>query len=251
MPRQATSLRDRPLSGATGEYSTSPRDAVDWRSAELIQYPIRIANVSAPVGGYLKRIFDICGAAAALVFLLPLLVLLAAIIKASDRGPILFRHKRVGRDGVPFSCLKFRTMVVDSDQTLKRYLVANSEAAREWEQTQKLKNDPRITPLGAILRASSADELPQLFNILRGDMSFVGPRPIVTAEISKYGTHIDAYLRARPGLTGAWQVSGRNDVSYETRVALDREYVENWTFRRDVAILVKTVRVVATARGCY
>jgi lipopolysaccharide/colanic/teichoic acid biosynthesis glycosyltransferase len=142
-------------------------------------------------------------------------------------------------------------MVVDSDQALKRYLISNAEAAREWEQTQKLKKDPRITSLGSILRASSLDELPQLFNILRGEMSFVGPRPIVTAEISKYGTQIDAYLRARPGLTGAWQVSGRNDVSYETRVALDRDYVENWTFSRDMVILLKTVRVVVTSHGCY
>ena len=251
MLRQATSLRDPPLSGAAEIYSPFSREASVRHDAELKQFPIPVATVSAPVGGYFKRVIDVGGAVAAILFLLPMLVLLAAIIKVSDRGPVLYRHQRVGRNGVPFPCLKFRTMMVDLDQALKRYLISNAEAAREWEQTQKLKKDPRITSLGSILRASSLDELPQLFNILRGEMSFVGPRPIVTAEISKYGTQIDAYLRARPGLTGAWQVSGRNDVSYETRVALDRDYVENWTFSRDMVILLKTVRVVVTSHGCY
>jgi lipopolysaccharide/colanic/teichoic acid biosynthesis glycosyltransferase len=142
-------------------------------------------------------------------------------------------------------------MVLNADEVLSRHLASSSEAAREWQQNHKLKDDPRITPLGVSMRKTSIDELPQLFNILKGEMSFVGPRPIVTAEVPKYGTCIDHYLRARPGLTGAWQVSGRNDVDYRTRVALDRDYVEDWSFRRDLVILVKTVRVVASARGCY
>jgi exopolysaccharide production protein ExoY len=203
------------------------------------------------VGGTCKRAFDICGATAALVFLAPLLGLLATIIKIADRGPILYRHQRIGRNGVQFGCLKFRTMVTDSEKVLIHYLALNRGAALEWEQTRKLKNDPRITPLGRILRKTSLDELPQLFNILIGEMSFVGPRPIVTAEAPKYGTYISSYLRARPGLTGAWQVSGRNDVSFEDRVALDREYVENWSLMRDIAIIIDTFRVVITARGCY
>jgi exopolysaccharide production protein ExoY len=142
-------------------------------------------------------------------------------------------------------------MVLGSDQILRRHLAANREAAREWETKQKLTDDPRITPLGAVLRKSSLDELPQLFNILRGDMSIVGPRPIVAAEMSKYGDCLPHYLRARPGLTGPWQVSGRNDVDYSSRIRLDRDYVERWAIRRDLLIIVKTVRVVMTARGCY
>jgi exopolysaccharide production protein ExoY len=241
MLRQATSSSNPLLS-----LETSVR-----QDSEIKYFPIHVTNASVPVGGQIKRIFDVLGASAAIILLFPMLMLLAAIIKLSDGGPILYRHNRVGRNGALFPCLKFRTMVTDADQALKRHLISNTDAAREWEQTQKLKNDPRITSLGAILRVTSLDELPQLFNIIRGEMSFVGPRPIVVAEIPKYGAHIEPYLRARPGLTGAWQVSGRNDVSYESRVTLDREYVEGWSFRRDLMILIKTVRVVVTSRGCY
>jgi exopolysaccharide production protein ExoY len=141
--------------------------------------------------------------------------------------------------------------VVDADRVLQRHLAQNSDAAREWAELHKLKKDPRVTALGAGMRKTSLDELPQLLNILKGEMSFVGPRPIVSAEVPKYGECIGHYLRARPGLTGAWQVSGRNDVDYATRVALDRQYVEQWSFRRDLAILAGTVRVVVTSRGCY
>jgi exopolysaccharide production protein ExoY len=209
-----------------------------------------VADSTAPVGGHTKRCFDIGAAAAAILFLLPLFCLIALAIKLMDRGPVLYRHRRIGRDGVPFDCLKFRTMVLD-DQVLRRHLAANREAAAEWEAKQKLTEDPRITALGAVLRKSSLDELPQLFNILKGDMSIVGPRPIVAAEMPKYGDCIAHYLRARPGLTGPWQVSGRNDVDYGSRVELDRDYVESWAIRRDFLIIVKTVRVVVTARGCY
>ncbi|HWB51575.1 MAG TPA: sugar transferase [Stellaceae bacterium] len=206
---------------------------------------------AAVVGGGIKRGFDFTGALAAIVALLPLFILVALAIKLWDRGPVFYRHRRIGLNGVPFDCLKFRSMVVDADAVLTRHLARNSEAAREWQETHKLKRDPRVTPLGTGMRKTSLDELPQLFNILKGEMSFVGPRPIVTAEVPKYGECITHYLRARPGLTGAWQVSGRNDVDYPTRVALDRAYIEDWSFRRDLAILAKTVRVVATARGCY
>jgi exopolysaccharide production protein ExoY len=164
---------------------------------------------------------------------------------------VFYRHRRIGLNGADFDCLKFRSMVANGDEVLARHLAANSEAAREWEETRKLKNDPRITPLGSNLRKTSIDELPQLVNILRGEMSFVGPRPIVTAEVPKYGACIDQYLSARPGLTGPWQVSGRNEVDYTTRVELDRNYIESWSFWRDLAIIVKTARVVVSARGSY
>jgi exopolysaccharide production protein ExoY len=203
------------------------------------------------VGGAFKRAFDMTGALGAILCLLPLFCLIAMTIKLWDRGPVFYRHRRIGLNGAPFECLKFRSMVVNADEVLSRHLASSGEAAREWQETHKLKRDPRITPLGASMRKTSIDELPQLFNILKGDMSFVGPRPIVTAEVPKYGACIDHYLRARPGLTGAWQVSGRNDVDYGKRVALDRDYVEDWSFRRDLVILVKTVRAVASARGCY
>jgi exopolysaccharide production protein ExoY len=206
---------------------------------------------STPVGGYTKRCFDISAAATAILFLLPLFCLIALAIKLMDPGPVLYRHRRIGKDGVPFDCLKFRTMVADADRVLQRHLAASREAAREWETKQKLTEDPRITALGTVLRKSSLDELPQLFNILKGEMSVVGPRPIVAAEMPKYGDCIAHYLRARPGLTGPWQVSGRNDVDYGSRVQLDRDYVERWAIRRDLLIIIKTVRVVVTARGCY
>jgi len=203
------------------------------------------------LGGTVKRVFDIVGALAAIILLLPLIGAIALAIKAWDRGPVFYRHRRVGLNGKPFDCLKFRTMVVNSDEALRRHLATNSEAAREWEETQKLKQDPRVTPLGRTMRKTSVDELPQLVNILKGEMSFVGPRPIVVAEVPKYGECIGHYLSARPGLTGPWQVSGRNDVDYSTRVTLDRHYVEQWSFARDLVIIASTVRVVVTARGSY
>jgi len=192
-----------------------------------------------------------CVALSSIVLWLPLLFLIAIAVKFADPGPILYRHRRVGRNGKAFECLKFRTMVVDADAILHRHLSSSCDAAREWAENQKLKRDPRITPLGAVLRKTSLDELPQLFNILKGDMSLVGPRPIVVSEVAKYGECINQYMCARPGLTGPWQVSGRNDVDYARRVWLDSQYVENWSFWRDVAIITKTVHVIVTSRGCY
>jgi exopolysaccharide production protein ExoY len=209
------------------------------------------AGPARVVGGAFKRGFDISVALTAIILLLPMFCVIALAIKLGDRGPIFYRHRRIGLGGASFDCLKFRSMVVNGDEVLSRHLAANSAAAREWEETRKLKKDPRITPLGAAMRKTSLDELPQLLNILKGEMSFVGPRPIVTAEVSKYGDAIGHYLAARPGLTGPWQVSGRNDADYSIRVALDRDYVDDWTFWRDVSIIAKTARVVVTARGCY
>jgi exopolysaccharide production protein ExoY len=206
---------------------------------------------AGPVGGNTKRAFDIAGAIAAIILLLPLFCLIAIIIKAADGGPIFFLHSRIGRSGSRFHCFKFRTMVVNADDLLQQHLATDIQASKEWAETRKLKKDPRITSLGVVLRKTSIDELPQLFNILKGEMSFVGPRPIVSAEVEKYGEDIACYFLSRPGLTGQWQTSGRNNVSYHARVELDRWYVENWTFWKDIVIILKTLYVVVTARGCY
>jgi exopolysaccharide production protein ExoY len=248
--KSAPGRKWRTVSVPTG---TVRSQSADFRAGDQSQAEIVWLHTPAPgvVGGLVKRWFDVIAATAAIVFLLPLVVCVAAAIKLLDPGPVFYRHRRIGLNGAPFDCLKFRTMVVDADTVLQRHLAANGDAAREWEQTRKLKRDPRVTPLGAAMRKTSLDELPQLLNILKGEMSFVGPRPIVDAEVPKYGAFIAHYLAARPGLTGPWQISGRNDVDYATRVALDRHYVEQWSLRRDLAIIAGTVRVVVTARGCY
>ncbi|NIK47316.1 exopolysaccharide production protein ExoY [Variibacter gotjawalensis] len=176
---------------------------------------------------------------------------MALLVRMSDRGPIFFSHQRVGYQYRPFGCIKFRTMVVDSQAVLANYLANNPEAQREWEVSRKLTHDPRVTPLGNILRLTSLDELPQLWNILRGDMSIVGPRPVVQDELRKYGVNAQFYAETRPGLTGAWQVSGRSDTQYETRVALDRAYVETWSMRKDVVIILRTIPAVIFSRGAY
>jgi exopolysaccharide production protein ExoY len=203
------------------------------------------------LGGWRKRALDIVLASVAIIGLLPLTLLLAAAIRLSDGGPVLFRHERIGRNGRPFGCLKFRTMAQNGDEILRRHLAEEPDAAREWERSRKLRNDPRLTRLGYGLRKSSVDELPQLINILKGEMSFVGPRPITIAEIPKYGENIEQYLKARPGLTGSWQVSGRNDTDYGQRVQIDCDYIENWCTWNDLKILGRTLFVVISTRGCY
>lgn len=196
------------------------------------------------IGGRVKRATDIPIALLALIMLAPLMLLTALLIKVTTGGPVIFGHRRVGLNGNTFCCLKFRTMVQDADTALVHHLACNPDAAREWQETRKLQNDPRITPLGKLLRSSSIDELPQLINVLRGDMSCVGPRPIVAEELERYGTGASEYLKARPGLTGLWQVSGRSSLSYPERVALDCAYVRQWSFRNDVVILLKTIPAV-------
>jgi exopolysaccharide production protein ExoY len=222
-------------------------NAVDGHAPNVVRFD----RSGLIVGGRPKRWFDVTGALAAILLLMPMFCLIALAIKLWDGGPVFYRHRRVGLNGTSFDCLKFRSMVVNADEVLACHLAANGDAARQWEETRKLKRDPRITPLGVSMRKTSIDELPQLLNILKGEMSFVGPRPIVTAEVPKYSTAIEHYLRTRPGLTGPWQVGGRNDLDYATRVALDRGYVENWSFWRDLTIIAKTARVVVAARGCY
>jgi lipopolysaccharide/colanic/teichoic acid biosynthesis glycosyltransferase len=171
------------------------------------------------------------------------------LMRISDPGPILFRQTRIGKAGREFKCYKFRSMVLDADRVLNEHLRQNESARREWELNRKLTVDPRITPLGFFLRKTSLDELPQLFNVLAGDMSIVGPRPIVRDEIPKYDDKILYYLAMRPGITGLWQVSGRSNCSYPERVALDTRYVSEWSLKLDIIILIKTVPTVLLQSG--
>ena len=195
-----------------------------------------------------KRIFDIVGATIALIFFSPIMAIIYILLKFTCGKPLFF-HLRVGRNGVPFHCYKFRSMVINADQVLIDHLNNNPAAREEWNQTFKLTNDPRITWCGGFLRMTSLDELPQLINVLRGDMSLVGPRPIVHAEIELYADNIGAYYSCRPGVTGLWQVSGRNLVSYERRVELDVLYASKQSLRFDLNILLRTVLVVISRHG--
>ena len=197
------------------------------------------------------RALDIVVAAIILIVALPALILIAIAIKLDNPGPIFFAQKRIGRGGETFFCFKFRTMCVDAAQVLRDHLAADPAARAEWELDFKLCNDPRITRLGKVLRRFSIDEFPQLVNVLRGDMSMVGPRPIVAAEIVRYGDHFHDFCAVRPGLTGLWQVSGRSDRCYADRVALDRFYVQRKTVALDTAIILRTVGAVTLARGSY
>ncbi|MDO9706821.1 sugar transferase [Paracraurococcus lichenis] len=199
----------------------------------------------------LKRAMDILGAALLLLVTAPLFALLALLIRA-DGGPVLYAHERVGRGGRRFGCLKFRSMVVDSQARLAALLAADPEARAEWEATRKLKDDPRVTRIGRFLRATSLDELPQVLNVLRGEMSLVGPRPVVAAELEEhYGKAAEHYLSVRPGITGLWQISGRSDTTYATRVALDIDYASNPSLLADLRILLRTPLAVLSRRGAY
>lgn len=217
-------------------------------------YPISAAHVHKPsparsdaqVG---KRCFDTGITLAVILLILPLIAMVATAILVMQGRPIFIRHKRLGRKGLEFSCFKFRTMINGADVALHAHLERDASARAEWSATQKLRNDPRITPLGAVLRKTSVDELPQLLNILRGEMSLVGPRPIVKDEIRFYGSAIEKYYQVRPGITGAWQVGGRSDASYQNRVKLDEHYVDHRSFLGDVWILAKTVPTVLKMRG--
>lgn len=205
-------------------------------------------SLSRPVARIAKRGFDIMASSSLLLLCAPLMLAIAAMVRR-DGGPTLYRHRRVGAGGEPFHCAKFRTMHIKADVVLADILARDPAAAAEWAATQKLRDDPRITPIGHVLRKTSLDELPQLFNVLRGEMSLVGPRPIVTSEIAFYGAHIADYYETRPGITGLWQVSGRSDTSYPRRVQLDVWYVRNWTLWHDIAILLKTIPAVLQKRG--
>ncbi len=196
----------------------------------------------------IKRLFDITAALAGLILCAPVFAVLSFLIRR-DGGPAFFSQTRIGRGGRPFRCLKFRTMVTDAEARLQALLASDPEAAAEWARDQKLRNDPRVTRVGRFLRQTSLDELPQLINVLKGDMSLIGPRPVVPSELDRYGPRKGYYLRVRPGITGLWQVSGRNKTTYEQRVMLDSFYVMNWTFLRDLDIIWKTVVEVCWTRS--
>lgn len=196
-----------------------------------------------------KRAFDVIVSATILLVIAPLLLVIFVATALQDGFPIFFKHRRIGRNGQSFGCIKFRSMVRDSDAQLTRLFETCPASRIEWRDTQKLRRDPRVHAVGNLLRKSSLDELPQLFNVLRGEMSLVGPRPIVVAEVDRYGAKFHHYTAVRPGITGLWQVSGRSDVGYDKRVALDCTYVRSIGFVSDMRILAKTGWVVLIGRG--
>jgi Undecaprenyl-phosphate galactose phosphotransferase WbaP len=209
-------------------------------------------NLLRPATRVAKRILDLLLVMLGLVVSIPLVLTIALMIAITSRGPVLYGQKRLGKNGREFVAWKFRSMVCDADERLELYLAAHPALQEEWRLTRKLRNDPRVTWIGALLRRSSLDELPQLWNVLRGEMSLVGPRPIVRDEIPRYGEEgYRLYIKTRPGLSGLWQVSGRSDTSYRERVALDSYYVHNWSVWLDLVILARTLRVVFLGKGAY
>lgn len=207
-------------------------------------------NLARFIPRMLKRMFDLVMASIILVLLTPLFVAVSIAVGVSGKQ-IIYGHWRVGRFGKPFRCYKFRSMVMNSSEVLQNLLDADPEAKAEWEKDFKLKNDPRITRIGQLIRRTSIDELPQLFNVIKGDMSLVGPRPVVEEEITRYKDMGNLYHMVRPGITGLWQISGRNDISYQERVNLDSWYSKNWSLWYDLVILSKTIFVVLNRSGAY
>lgn len=200
----------------------------------------------------IKRIFDIAFSLSILVLFLPVFAIIALIVAATSKGAIVYAHSRVGRGGKKFGCYKFRSMYFDADKRLEELLKSNPELKKEWEKNFKLKNDPRITPIGSFLRKTSLDEFPQFWNVLKGDLSVVGPRPVIQDEIVKYyGDKAAFVLSIRPGLTGLWQVSGRSNTSYDVRVSLDEEYINKQSLALDIKLVLKTIPAMLTSRGAY
>ncbi len=229
-----------------------PLDSTDMSfifSHEVMIFRVQ-QNLAKWSSRVIKRLFDIVGAISIIILISPLLIYIYKKVK-EDGGAAIYGHERIGKNGQPFKCLKFRSMVTNSKEVLEELLKADPESKAEWDETFKLKNDPRITKIGHFLRKTSLDELPQLFNVLKGEMSLVGPRPIITDELVRYNEQVDYYLLSKPGMTGLWQVSGRSDVDYETRVYLDAWYVKNWSMWNDIAILFKTIAVVVKKDGAY
>ena len=213
---------------------------------------IRIRNnLERRFNRIIKYLFDMIVTIVGTICISPLLIAIAIWIYKDSPGPVIFKHIRVGKDGKEFPCYKFRSMCIDAKEKLEELLQNNPEARAEWERDFKLKHDPRITKSGAFLRKTSLDELPQLFNVLKGEMSLVGPRPIIKAEMERYGEHIDDYLMVRPGIAGMWQCSGRNDIDYTERVHMDSWYVRNWSVWLDIMILWRTFKAVFAKKGAY
>ncbi len=208
-------------------------------------------NLLSPIRMLLKRILDTLAAIILLFLLSPVFFLISMIIKITSPGPIFFAQRRIGRNGKEFKCLKYRTMVINAEEILEKWLRENPEIKEEYEKDFKLKNDPRITGIGNFLRKTSLDELPQLINVIKGDMALVGPRPIVRKEIEKYGEYSETLFRVLPGITGMWQISGRNDIDYKDRIELDMYYIKNWSVWLDLIILLKTIPAVLKRKGAY
>lgn len=208
-------------------------------------------NLLSPFDRIVKKIFDFCMAIVLIVVFSPVLLALYALVYISTNGKPLFKHERIGKNGLKFKIYKFRTMYLDAEEKLQELLENCEECKQEWESDFKLKNDPRITKIGRFLRKTSLDELPQLINVIRGEMSLVGPRPIIEKEVEKYASYFDYFKAVKPGITGLWQVSGRNDIDYDERVQLDVWYTRNWSIELDLQILIKTIVVVLSKKGSY
>lgn len=251
--RQSAVVEALVLEGAP--FMMAPRLGPIPRDAEILQFPPEDLTLIAvgdaldrPLGLALKRAFDIVAAGAALILLAPILAAIAVWARV-DGGPALFRQARVGKNGELFDCLKFRSMAVDAEARLQRMIATDPEIAEEWSRYQKLRRDPRVTAAGCFIRKFNLDELPQLLNVLRGDMSLVGPRPMIPDQVDAYGPAIKAYKRLRPGITGLWQTNGRNATTFAERARLDAFYARNWSLWRDFVILVRTVRELVSATG--
>lgn len=208
-------------------------------------------KLATPVGTTSKRVIDIILAVSGIVLLAPLLFICFFVTVATSPGPALFRHRRVGFNGKHFDCLKFRTMATDAPERLRRLIESDPVAAAEWSVSRKLRHDPRVTAIGAVLRKSSLDELPQLFNVLKGDMSIVGPRPVTEEELVRYSSAVNDYLACRPGITGLWQVSGRSTTTYNKRIACDTFYARNWSIALDAKIFIVTIPALLLSDGAY
>ncbi|WP_367400842.1 undecaprenyl-phosphate galactose phosphotransferase WbaP [Mitsuokella multacida] len=219
-------------------------------SEEILMLTLK-NNLASKRNRFIKRSFDIIFTTFGSILISPILLALFLIVAINNKGHVIFAHQRVGKNGRLFPCYKFQTMIPNAQEALKKYLAENPEARKEWEENFKLEHDPRVTKLGAFLRKTSLDELPQLWNVIRGDMSLVGPRPIVTAEIERYGDYFREYSMVLPGITGMWQASGRSDTTYEERVAMDTWYVHNWSVWIDLMYLFKTVKAVVFGKGAY
>jgi undecaprenyl-phosphate galactose phosphotransferase len=208
-------------------------------------------NLLRPLNTFTKSVLELAGTVPLLVLLTPLFLVLALLVKVSSKGPILFRQKRIGRDRKLFDCLKFRTMYRDAEQRLADMLANDGQVRAEWLKYARITNDPRVTPIGRLLRRSSLDELPQLWNVLRGEMAWVGPRPYLPVESDRIGESLDTIVRVRPGMTGLWQVSGRTSLPFKERLTLDEYYIRNWSLWMDFSITLRTLRAVVSGRGAY
>lgn len=208
-------------------------------------------NLANPLNVVTKRVFDTLVGGIIFIMLLPILLIIALVIKLDSPGPVGFSHRRVGKSGQSFPCYKFRTMIINAQEMLDNILESDPALKEEWEKDFKLKNDPRVTRVGRFLRKTSLDELPQIFNVIKGEMSLVGPRPIVWDEVPKFGEEAANYFMVLPGMTGLWGVSGRSDIEYDERVQMETWYVKNWSLWLDISLLFRTVGVVLGRKGSY